>query len=63
VIDKDGFSQNDINASSKQLFEILNDNKKLNTYGLNGYDAWLNNFTWEKIVIQYENLYRKIINE
>jgi glycosyltransferase involved in cell wall biosynthesis len=63
VIDKDGFSHIDINASAKHLFEILNNNKKLNTYGLNGYDAWLNNFTWENIVIQYENLYRKIINE
>lgn len=47
--------------SAKILEKLYNDKDKLNKMGENGYKAWINRFTWEKISDDYENLYKKLL--
>jgi len=46
-----------IDESAKMLEEIVSDKETLNQMAKNGYKAWKNSYTWQKIAQQYEKLY------
>ena len=46
-----------IDESAKMLEEIVSNKENLNQMAKNGYTAWKNNYTWQKIALQYEKLY------
>lgn len=58
--DEKGFSNVKIKESVAILEKIFLDKKTRNKMQINGYNAWKNKFTWEKIAKQYESLYKKI---
>jgi len=63
TIDKNGFSYAKIKEGA-ELLKILFDNRqRLNKLADNGYQAWKDRFTWEKIAKNYEGLYYKLIKE
>lgn len=50
-----------INESAEQLKELIKNNSKLEELGNNGYKSFLEKFTWDKVVDDYEQNYYKII--
>lgn len=62
-IDKNGYSHANIEQSSYQIDQLLNNKSKLKKYSETGYQKWLENYTWEKISQQYESLYKKILSK
>ncbi len=49
-----------IKAGSRQLEELLNDDKLRESMGASARKAWKERFTWEKITLQYEELYQTL---
>lgn len=60
---KNGLLDVKIEESALLLNYTLSDKNILRIKSENGYNAWFNNFTWEKITNQYEKLYHKAFNE
>lgn len=58
-----GFVRARIAGSAKLLGELCGDKELRKNLGRTGHDAWLEKFTWEKITDQYENLYKKLLEE
>jgi L-malate glycosyltransferase len=53
----------DIIESAKILAELITDDERMEKYSVEGYNSWLKNFTWEKICVKYDDLYRKVTEE
>lgn len=62
-IDKNGLSHADIYDSARVLSALINDSSEINRMKEKGYSNWLINFTWEKIALQYEQMYQKLLYE
>lgn len=60
-IDKNGLSHADIYDSARVLSALINDSSEINRMKEKGYSNWLINFTWEKIALQYEQMYQKLL--
>lgn len=60
-IDRDGYSHADIKGSAALLRDIWSSPTTLKTMAENGYNAWMDRFTWEKITKEYENLYLELL--
>lgn len=58
-----GFVRAEISGSITLLEKICRDKNKRKKLGDNGYQAWIEKFTWEKIAEQYENLYNGLIRQ
>lgn len=58
-----GFVRAKITGSAKLLEELCADKKLRERLGKAGHEAWLEKFTWEKIAMQYENLYKQLLEE
>jgi glycosyltransferase involved in cell wall biosynthesis len=61
-IDEFGFSSVNTIDSAIILDNILINDEQLLNLSNNGYNAWINNFTWEDIVVKYKNLYLELIH-
>ena len=57
-----GYSYGDIKSFSQITQELLMDKETRIKMGEAGYLAWQNKYTWENIVVQYENEFEKILN-
>ena len=57
----DNFSYAKISESAHLLEELFNDAKRRETLSLNGYKAWKEDFTWDKISHKYEELYMNLL--
>ncbi|MBU5636456.1 glycosyltransferase family 4 protein [Geomonas sp. Red69] len=55
-----GFSRTRVAASAELLEATANDPPLLERMAACGYSAWQERFTWEKIALQYERLYRDL---
>jgi L-malate glycosyltransferase len=62
-IDERGYSHADINNSVKCLERLANNKDERKRLGMNGYNAWKEHYTWEKIAKQYEQLYESLGGE
>ena len=60
-INEDGFCKVDIRKSAKMLEELFSNPQKRSIMGESGFKVWLKKYSWEKIAIQYENLYEELI--
>lgn len=58
---KNGFVKGDPAQFARLIDQLLMDPQKRNSLAEAGHKAWQGHFTWEKIVIQYENLYQELI--
>ena len=56
-----GFVRADVGGSVKLLNELWQNNSELTAAAKSGHKAWQEKFTWEKIALQYENLYIKLV--
>lgn len=56
-----GFVKVDIKKSAKILEDIVKNGEKRKELSENGYNSWKENFTWEKIARNYENLYLTLL--
>lgn len=56
-----GFVRADIKRSASILADLLADPKKREALALAGHQAWTDNFTWEKIAKEYEELYKNLL--
>lgn len=54
-----GLTYPDTNNGAAQLDQMLSDFDSLKNMGKSGKNFWKNNFTWEQIVLKYENLYNQ----
>jgi len=63
--DKSGYGLSfvDIKKSTRILEEIYRDKNKREVMEEKGHVAWKEEFSWEKIVKQYESLYKKVLGE
>jgi len=57
------FSKAKILKSAKILESLYLDDIKLEKLSKSGYEAWLKNFTWEKISKDYEKMYLNLLNK
>lgn len=58
---KINFGKAKIDESSKILEDILINKDERKKLAENGYNAWLKNFTWEKIIENYEKLFVRLL--
>lgn len=58
---KDGFCKADIPGSAEKLEQLYSDHNKLKIYSDNGYRAYRERFTWEKVARMHEEAYRNIL--
>lgn len=59
--DRRGFSRVDIIKAVPMLEEVIENHAQREVMRAAGYKAWLERFTWEKIVEQYEQVYSRLI--
>lgn len=59
-VDKFGYSRALIEKSAKILESYYHNRSRFSLMGKTGHKAWLKKFTWEKIALQYEDVYKKI---
>ena len=52
-----------ISESTKILEQLCNDKEKRLMLSKNGYESWLDRFTWENISVEYENLYKSLLQQ
>lgn len=62
IKDADGYSKAQIDESVKKLERFYNNSQKRKEMSENGFKAWKDKFTWEKITKEYEALYNQLIN-
>ena len=60
---KDGLRIADIGKSANVLEELISDKKDLKEKALLGFEAFIHNYSWEKITKEYEILYETSINK
>ncbi len=58
-----GFVRAKIDDSAFLLEGLCHDKKRREELGIAGHQAWLENFTWEKIAEQYESLYKRLLGQ
>lgn len=58
-----GFVRAKVADSAIVLGELCHDKERRRELGTAGHKAWLEKFTWERIAEQYENLYKKLLQE
>ena len=56
-----GYSHALINESANLLKELYNDKIQREKLAINGFNAWKENFSWEKIARDYEEQYKKLL--
>lgn len=56
------YSRAKIQSSAKLLRELHEDKQKRQELATNGFKAWQERFTWEKIALDYERAYKKLLN-
>jgi glycosyltransferase involved in cell wall biosynthesis len=57
----DGFCKADISGSVEKLEQLYHNPKKLKEYADNGYHAYKERFTWEKVARMHESVYKKLL--
>jgi len=57
----DGTIRTDAGKMARAIEELNFDRMRRQQLATAGYEAWLERFTWEKIAIQYEELYLRLI--
>jgi glycosyltransferase involved in cell wall biosynthesis len=57
------FCKADIKQSAQILEKLYYNQEKRKKLGKSGYQAWLKNFTWEKISKDYEDLYKELLKK
>jgi glycosyltransferase involved in cell wall biosynthesis len=62
-IDNSGLSLVDINDSALMLKTFINSKTEMNECADLGHEAFLNQFTWEKIADRYQELYTRLISD
>lgn len=60
MIDAKGFARADVGKSSNILAQLATDSIRRSTLAEQGHSAWRKRFTWEKISLEYERLYRQL---
>lgn len=60
--EKDGMSFADVDSSVAVLEKLVADAPKRKRLAESGYTAWQKRFSWEKIVQDYEKLYKKLLS-
>jgi glycosyltransferase involved in cell wall biosynthesis len=60
---KEGMVDGDPEVFAKEIVALLENPAEMKSLAENGYTAWQERFTWEKIALQYEDLYRRLIEE
>jgi glycosyltransferase involved in cell wall biosynthesis len=63
TVHREGFSIARIPDSARLLEKLLGDSDLCASMAKRGKDAWLESFTWEKIVLKYERLYAEVVGE
>lgn len=58
-----GYSYADVAKSTEALNEIYSNSEERKQLAESGYKAWSEKYTWEQIVKDYENLYKKLLKE
>ncbi len=58
-----GMVDGDPDVFANEIMSLLKNPSESTTLAKNGHAAWEDRFTWEKIVIQYENLYQNLLKE
>lgn len=58
---KNGYSHVKITESIKKIEDFYYHPKKIKKIAENGFQSWRKNFTWEKIAITYEDVYKKLM--
>jgi glycosyltransferase involved in cell wall biosynthesis len=58
-----GMVDGDPEVFAHEITAMLGNKAELSMLAQNGYAAWQDKFTWEKIVVQYENLYQNLVKE
>lgn len=61
-IDEAGFSHVEVDSSAKMLRELYHDQQKRINMGDAAFKQWREKYSWEKITVQYEDLYRNLLN-
>jgi L-malate glycosyltransferase len=62
IQEANGNTRANVSLSARILEELYFDRDKLYTMAEAGFDAWINNYTWQKITQQYEQMYFKLIS-
>ncbi len=57
----DGMIRTDAGKMARTIEESILDRNRLHQLAEAGYKAWIERFTWEKIALQYEDLYTRLI--
>lgn len=60
-INKKGRSYADVNAGVKLMEDLYTNTDALKQLSNKGYESWNEKFTWERISLQYEKLYKQLI--
>jgi glycosyltransferase involved in cell wall biosynthesis len=60
IKDEAGLGRAVLDASANMLQTLVTDENRINQLAESGYEAWLANFTWEKIAGNYEKLYNSL---
>ena len=61
TIDAKGYSHANIGASALFLEKIYKDPQTRRNMGLEGHAAWKQHYTWDKVSVQYEMMYERLI--
>lgn len=62
TISKSGMSYANESKGAKIVEDLYENRTKLKSISNRGYDSWKEKFTWEKITLQYELLYKQLIS-
>lgn len=60
---EEGYVDGDPAEFAHAIETLLKNPLKLSNLAQSGHNAWLENFTWEKIVLDYESLYNRLVFE
>jgi glycosyltransferase involved in cell wall biosynthesis len=61
IINEEGYSHVHIKNSTKIINNFISDDKSIQKKALQGYSIWLKKYTWERIIVEYQNIYIKSI--
>lgn len=59
---ENGYVRTRVTEAIKLLEEMYNSKSSREAMGLSGYQAWQERFTWEKITLRYEELYKRLVD-
>jgi glycosyltransferase involved in cell wall biosynthesis len=60
--DEHGYARADVNSSAKALEDMVADSAARKSMAAAGFSAWRKRFTWDKISLEYESLYKRMLN-